>query len=197
MIRKAKKHDINEIYSLYRDYSLNVEKIHEPEYATTVQQDGFLVALEDKNDIEKRIESNFLFHVYEENGKILGYININKEIYFPEDADNIIWFDKALKQMYFHSKTAIVLHEIIVARNQHEKGIATQLLEQSKQAVVDAGYTDIFSIVTLAPVTNCPSLIFHTKNVFERACVTMPIELFGMKNYMSVLFHLPINDTFH
>lgn len=27
-------------------------------------------------------------------GKIAGYIDINKEIYFPEDAENIIWFKK-------------------------------------------------------------------------------------------------------
>lgn len=189
MIRKATVADLEAIYQLYIKYKLNISRINDTKYAAKAQHDGFLIALEDKKDLKKRIQENFLFNVFDENGKIIGFINVNKEIYFPEEADNIIWFNKIVKEHYFHNDKSIVLHDIVVDDAYKGKGVAKQLLEDSQQAIVKAHYTHLYSIVTIAPLTNCPSIIFHTKNRFERACVTMPIDLFGLKNLQSILFY--------
>lgn len=189
MIRKAEKTDLDQIFHLYRENALDISRIDDLSYAAKAQADGFVVALEGREEVEKRIERNFLFHVYEEDNEIQGFIIINKEIYFPKGEDNIIWFDHTIKSNYFTGKDSITLHEIIVTRDYRERGIGKQLLESTSTALRENGYKHLFSIVTFAPVTNMPSVIFHTKNGFERACVTMPFDLFGMKNYMSVLFH--------
>ncbi len=192
MIRKATINDLEQIHSLYKEYSLDISHSGDIGYATKFQRDGFLIAVENKEDIAKRIQNDTLYDVFEENNKIAGFININKEIYFPEEADNIIWFDNESKQKYFHADTAITLHEIIIDQVYKGNGIGKQLLEYSLRKLKEKDYTDLFSIIALAPLTNCASLLFHTRNGFERACVTMPIELFGLKNYQSLLFHKKI-----
>lgn len=193
MIRKATPDDLETIFSLYEANSLDISRITDPVYATKVQRDSFLIALEDKNEMLDRIQSNLLFLVYETEGKVVGFININKEIYFPEDADNIIWFDDSLKKSYFHSDTSITFHEIIIDREYKGQGIGKKLLDESLKTLKEKQYTDLFSIVAFAPVTNCASLLFHERNEFQRACVSMPFDLFGLKNYMSLLFHKQIN----
>lgn len=189
MIRKATQDDIDAVFRLYEHHSLDISRVNDNEYAAEVQRDGFLIALETKEEMAERIEKNYLFHVYEDAGKIIGFINLNKEIYFPEDADNAIWLDKDLKKSYFHGSDSITLHEIIVDHENKRQGIATQLLESCNEILRNAHYNHLFSIVAFGPLTNCPSLIFHAKNGFERACATMPFDLFGLKNYMSLLFH--------
>lgn len=192
MIRKATLDDLDLIYSLYKSYSLDISRIDDPEYATYVQMNGFLIDLENKQRFEERIKNNLLFNVFYQSREILGFVVVNKEIYFPKEADNIIWFDKRLKDAYFHSDKSTVLHEIIVDRYHTRKGIGSQLLEFSIKKLGGLGYTDLFSIVATGPLTDCPSILFHTKSKFKRACVTKPIDLFGLKNYESLLFHRDI-----
>jgi len=192
MIRKATINDLENIYSLYQANSLDISRATDAAYATKVQHDGFLVALDNKDDIRERIQTNFLFNVYGLDGKVAGFITINKEVYFPEDSDNIMWFNNKLKAIYYHSDTFMTLHEIIVDQTYKGKGIGKMLLEDSLKTLKEKKYTDLFSIVTTGPVTNCASLLFHTRNGFERACVSMPDDLFGLKNYQSLLFHKQI-----
>ncbi len=192
MIRKATPDDLESIYSLYKANSLDITNLVDPTYATKIQRDGFLLDLEEKSDILERIQTNTIFNVYELEGNVVGFININKEIYFPEDSDNIIWFDNDLKNKYYHRDSSITLHEILISQTHKEQGIGKQLLENSLQILKEMDYTDLFSIVVFAPLTNCASVLFHAKNGFERACVSMPTDLFGLKNYQSVLFHLQI-----
>jgi|ERR1700722_6583137 len=192
MIRKATINDLENIYSLYQANSLDISRLTDAEYSTRVQHDGFLVALDNKDDIRERIQTNFLFNVYEVEGNIAGFITINKEVYFPEDSDNIMWFSDKLKAIYYHSDTFMTLHEIIVDQSYKGKGIGKVLLEDSLKTLKEKKYTDLFSIVTTGPVTNCASLLFHTRNDFERACVSMPDDLFGLKNYQSLLLHKKI-----
>ena len=193
MIRKATNDDLENIYSLYQANSLDIPRVTDASYATRVQHDGFLVALDDKTDILERIQINFLFNVYELDGKVAGFITINKEVYFHEDSDNIMWFSNKLKEIYYHSNTFMTLHEIIVDQTYKGKGIGKMLLEDSLKTMKEKQYTDLFSIVTTGPLTNCASLLFHTRNGFERACVSMPDDLFGLKNYQSLLLHKRIN----
>lgn len=189
MIRKATTNDLEDIDFLYNSHSLDISRVTDTIYATKVQRDGFLIALDSKNDIYERIQTNFLFNVYEMQDKIVGFVIINKEVYFPEDSDNIIWFNKKLKENYYHSDTFITLHEIIVNQTYRRKGIASFLLEDSLKILKEKHYTDLFSIVATGPLTNCASLLFHTRNEFERACISMPDDLFELKNYQSLLFH--------
>src|SRR5260221_14612694 len=104
MIRKANLYDLEAIYSLYTAYLLDISRVHDPAYASTVQRDGFTVAPASKEKLAQRIENNVLFNIFEADEEMLGFININREIYFPEDSDKIIWFSKAFKDNYFHNE---------------------------------------------------------------------------------------------
>ncbi|PIS22871.1 hypothetical protein COT49_03120 [candidate division WWE3 bacterium CG08_land_8_20_14_0_20_40_13] len=192
MIRKAMINDIENIWKLHEDFRLDVSMVNDNDYLAKSQGNGFIVSDSTKEEIKKRIEGSLLFNVWEEDGKIVGLIDVNKEIYFPEEADNIIWLDKDLKSEYFHGNEGITLHYVAVDENYRGKGIATSLYKNSLETLKGKGYKHLFSIVTIAPVTNCPSIIWHTKMDFKRACVTMPIDLFGLKDYMSLLFYRPI-----
>jgi len=192
VIRKANQADLDQIWKLHADYILDVNRVAEPEYGAEVQSRGFIVSESTKDDIAERIDKSVIFNVYEENGRILGLIDINKELYFPEDAENIIWTSDELKHSYFHRDDSIVLHYIAVDKDYSGMGISKKLFVDAIKQLAVAGFKDLFSIVTTGPLTNCPSVIWHTKVGFDRACVTMPIDLFGLKNYTSLLFHRKI-----
>lgn len=189
MIRKADQTDLDQIWQLHADYILDVSLVAEPKYGAEVQSRGFIVSESTKVDIAKRIDNSVIFNVYEENGRILGLIDINREIYFPEEAGNIIWTSNELKNSYFHRNDSIVLHYIAVDKGSKGKGISNKLFINAVNQLEATGFKDLFSIVTTGPLTNCPSIIWHTKMSFDRACVTMPIDLFGLKDYTSLLFH--------
>ncbi|HOZ03479.1 MAG TPA: GNAT family N-acetyltransferase [Candidatus Woesebacteria bacterium] len=91
--------------------------------------------------------------------------------------------------MYFEDEKSIALHQIVVAKEHQGKGVATKLLQSAIKELSNKKINHLFSIVTTGPVTNCPSIIWHTAMGFNRACVTSPIDLFGLKNYTSLLFH--------
>lgn len=192
MIRKANHADLDQIWKLHADYILDVNRVAEPEYGAEVQSRGFIVSESTKDDIAKRIDKSLIFNVYEENGQILGLIDINKEIYFPEDAENIIWTSDELKNSYFHRDDSIVLHYIAVDMDSRGKEISKKLFDSGVKQLAVVGFKDLFSIVTTGPLTNCPSIIWHTKMGFDRACVTIPIDLFGLRNYTSLLLHKKI-----
>jgi len=192
MIRRALLSDLDNVYDLYSIQSTDISQINNSEYSAQVQTNGFIVPLESKESIKDQIQNHFLFNVYESDGEITGFIDFNKEIYFPEEADNIIWLDKKLKDVYFHDDSSIALHEIVVNKEHRGKGVGRKLLENAISELSSRKYQHIFSIVALSPLTNCPSIIFHTKNKFERVCVTMPINLFGLENYQSLLFYKKI-----
>lgn len=192
MIRKATLDDIDQIWKLHTDYIFDVNRVSESDYGTQVQSRGFIVADLTREDVLTRIQKSHIFNVYEEDGKVLGLIDINKEIYFPEEATNIVWLDSKLKEKYFRGDKSIALHYIAVDSCAKGKNIAKQLFGDALTQLAQKGYTDLFCIVTTGPLTNCPSIIWHTKQGFHRACVTLPIDLFGLKYYTSLLFHLSI-----
>jgi len=189
MIRKALLSDLDSVYELYCSQSVDASQIRSSEYSTQIQKNGFIFPLENRETIKDQIQNHFLFKVYESDGKIIGFIDFNKEIYFPEEANNCIWLDKKLKDVYFHDDSSIALHEIVINKEHRGKGIGKKLLENAIDELSTKKYQHIFSIVALSPLTNCPSIIFHTKNKFERVCATMPINLFGLENYQSLLFY--------
>ncbi len=188
MIRKAIPSDIDQIWQIHSSYILDTTQTGDPTYTTTVQKQGFLLDLETKNEFGSRITNDTSFFVWDESNVVLGFIDINKEIYFPQEADNIIWMEEGLKENYFNDPRSTVLHTIAVKSDQKEKGIASRLLIHTIRELKKQDYQKIFSIVVFGSVTNCPSLLFHSRHGFRRACVSMPMDLLGIKNYQSLLF---------
>jgi L-amino acid N-acyltransferase YncA len=129
MIRPATIKDFKAIEKIYQSHLLDQQKVAQPNYAAKMQKSGFLLHLSNTSERQKRLTTSQLFKVYEKGGQILGFIDINKEIYFPEQASNILWFDQKLKREYFHGKNSTVLHLIAVNPKTTHKGIANQLLQ--------------------------------------------------------------------
>jgi predicted GNAT superfamily acetyltransferase len=186
-IAPAKTTDIGGIKKIYEFFKLDVSRVGDPNYCNMVQQRGFTVSTGSSDDLGERLNSSTLLNVAKNNrGMIIGYIDISKEEYFPESADDMIWLSKTAKQKYYHSDKAITLHHI--ASSSQNKGTATKLYYDAENRLKNSGYKYIFSIVTTSPLTNLPSIAWHTKNGFKRVCTHPPINLFGLKNYQSVLF---------
>lgn len=188
MIRKATVDDLNSIWQLFQSAVLDTIKIKEINYLVKTQKYGFIVSDSNKEEIKSRITNSTIFNVCEENNKIIGFIDFNKEIYFPERAENIVWFDQSLKKEYFHGDKNIALHLVITNGEARNHGIASKLLIGALKNLKKQGIKYIFSIITTGPLTNCPSIIWHTKMGFSRACVTHPIDIFGLKNYTGLLY---------
>lgn len=195
MIRKATVNDSQAILGILQSFVLDITQLGNPQYESKVQKQGIFVDNGDftLEEINRRVVESIINNVWEENGKIVGIVDVNREVYFPENADNIIWFDEKRKENYYRSDKAVELHLIAVSSNYHGKGIATKLFVNALVKLKELGYTDLYSILMFGPVTDCPSIIWHAKNGFSRACVTMPIDLFGIKNYQSLLMHRRIN----
>lgn len=191
MIRKAAAEDLEEIQKLHGQYILDISKVNDPEYGAKVQNEGFTVS-SGESDLLKRIQESLIFNVSIVDGRLAGYIDINKEIYFPEDAENIIWLNTDLKNVYFHQEDSIKLHHIATSPDFRGKGIASELLNKSLEELKEKGYKHLFAIVTTSPLTNNASIAFHEKMGFKKVCITKPIDLFSLKNYESLLFYKQI-----
>ena len=196
MIRRAQESDLDQIYFLYRQYVLDVNKINDSSYVSKVEKEGFTIETSDKEDLLNRIKNDVIFNVFEQDGQIVGYIDFNKEVYFPEEAENIIWLDQKTKEEYFQEERSIVLHYIAVDLKHTKRGIARELLQKSEEELRSKAYRYLFAIITTGPVKNYPSIRFHEKMGFTRVCKTLPIELFGIKNYESELYKKGILDIF-
>lgn len=191
MIRKANVKDLKQVKRLHDLYVLDVSRLSNPNYIAKVKKEGFTVS-PGKSDLSRRIHESQIFDVYEIDGKIAGYIDINKEVYFPEEADNIVWVDPKLKTLYFKGKDTTCLHHIAVLPEHKKKGVASKLFKNSLEKLRTKGVKYLFAIITTGPVANKPSIVFHQKMGFIKACETKPIDLFGLKNYESVLFYRKI-----
>jgi len=194
MIRKAQPDDIEQIKQIYFHYLLDTDQINEQnqDYIAQVEQTGFTVS-PGKTDLLNRIKQSQIFNVLERNDKILGYIDLNKEIYFPEKATNISWTDQNLKSTYFHDQDSIALHHIAVLPEFKQQGFANKLFDHAMLQLKELRKKHLFAIVTTGPVVNKPSIIFHQKMGFKQVCQTAPIDLFGLKGYESVLFYRKIS----
>lgn len=188
MIRDAAATDLENIYRLYQSHFLDLSKLDNRPYTSEIQKTGFMLGLETVEDIKERIKKDHIFRVFEQAGDIFGFINVNQEIYFPEDATNAVWSNLKAKEEYFRSQNSITLHTIAVSKDHYHQRIATDLLNSCIVDLKAQGFTNLFSITMLGPVADNASIGFHTKVGFSKVCVTKPADLFGIKNYESVLF---------
>lgn len=185
-IRPAKSTDIEAIYTIYEKVSLDRSQLGNVAYETEIQKKGFLLGLENKSHYEKWLQEAYLFLVVEEDGKIIGYIvGDHREKYYDDEYKT--WFDEKLKDLYYHSPHAMTVSCIALDPEYSKKGIASGLLTALEEKLRAEKYKYLFSIITMAPVTNCPSLLFHTKKEFRRIAMGRPRRLFELDNYVGIL----------
>jgi len=187
MIRKVTLKDLNSIFDIYSSYCIDRKRVEDTIYQYGIQESGFFLGLDKKETIRDLIHSANLFLVDEYNGEIRGYIVFSKEADFKDDNYKI-WIDTASKNNYYNNPYAISVYRIAICKEYKAKGVASELQKKSEQILEKEGIKIIFSTVTVAPLTNCPSLLFHHRNGFRRVAIGLPRTLFSLKNYSSILF---------
>ncbi len=185
-IRKATIEDLDPIFAIYQRVALDRSKLGDVSYESQVQKNGFLLGLESKDDYQQLIHEAYQFLVAEDNGSLLGYIIADHREKFYDDEYKT-WFDEELRGIYYTSSHAMTVAGIAVDPNSDKKGVATQLLQILEQQLIAEGFTHLYSIITLAPLTNCPTIVFHSKNGFKRIAMGRPRPLFDLENYSGAL----------
>lgn len=188
MITQATTADLDDVYFIYETLSLKREKINDLNYQTTLQKDGFLLGLETKEDYKRLITEACEFLVYKEDDKVVGYAIADHRDKFLDDEYKR-WFDEQLKDTYYNDHSAMTLSVVAIKKEKAGTGIATSLLKKLESNLKNKGIIHLYSIVTIAPITNCPSIVFHAKNGFRRVAMGVPRTLFNLENYSAILLY--------
>lgn len=188
MLRKATVEDLEEIYSIYNSLSLKRENLQLLDYQADVQKEGFLLGLETKENYENLIREAFEFLIYEENNEILGYVVADHRDKFIDDEYKK-WFNVDNKDIYYKSADAMTVSILAIKKDKARKGIATMLLDELSNILRGEKIKHLYSIITISPVTNCPSILFHAERGFKRIAMGIPRKLFDLDNYSAILFY--------
>lgn len=192
-IRRATLEDLDSLNNIHTKVILDRSKLGDASYEADIQNKGFLLGTDDPHDIAEEITGAHEFLVFEEENKLLGYAiadHREEERYYDDEYKT--WFDLALKELYYSSPKAMSLSTIATDPDSIKKGVATALLKSLEYNLLGERFTHLFSIVSLAPLTNCPSLLWHTKNGFKRLTMGKPRKLFELDNYSAVLLYKEI-----
>ncbi len=189
-IRKAMLEDLPRIRGIYNKVKLDRTKVGEPSYEAEIQKKGFLLGTDDPHRLEEELENAFELLVAEKSGNIEGYLiaDHRDEQKFYDDEYKT-WFDMELKDFYYKDTKGMTLATIAVDPNSFQKGVASQLLNFLETQLKKENFKYLFSIVTAAPLTNCPTIIWHTKNGFKRLAMGRPRKLFDINNYVGILLY--------
>ncbi|MFA7301541.1 MAG: GNAT family N-acetyltransferase [Candidatus Shapirobacteria bacterium] len=189
-IRKFELSDLDQIYGIYQKVSLNRNKIGNSEYETLIQKNGFLLGLDTKEDLEKEIDKANYVTVAEENNIIVGYLiaDDSDDQKFNDDEYKT-WFDNDLKTIYYYNQKVMTLATIAVDPEYGGKGVGKILFEELIQWLKNNNYEYIFSIMTMAPLTNCATVLWHTKMGYKRLAMGRPRKLFNLENYVGILMY--------
>ena len=191
MVRKATVGDLDEIFSIYNKVKLDRTRLGDSSYAASIQRNGFLLGLDDRGTLEKELSSAYEFLVAEQETKIVGYLIADhaKEQKFYDDEYKT-WFDLQVKDFYYQSPKGMSIESVVIDPDYSRKGIADQLLQSLERKLRNEFFEKLFSIVTIAPVTNCPTIVWHTKNGFKRLAMGKPRErFFDLDWYSGVLLY--------
>src|SRR3990170_4403071 len=190
MIRSATPDDLGSIVKIYNKVRLDRKKLGNIRYETELQKNGFLLGIDTPEKILEEIKETYDFLVEEKNGKISGYLVANHRDHQKfYDDEYKTWFDLELKDFYYNNPKGMTIATLAVDPSFTGKGVATKLLKFLEENLKKEDFKYLFSIVTLAPITNCPTIIWHTKNGFRRFAMGRPRRLFDLDNYSGVLFY--------
>lgn len=190
MIRTAKKADIGNLESIYNKIKLDRAKLNNPAYEAEVQKKGFLLGTDAPHSLDEELLHAYSLLVKEHEGKIIGYLiaDHRDEQKFYDDKYKT-WFDLTLKQAYYNDPHGMTIATIATDSDYMRKGVATELLRRLEEKLMKDSFRFLFSIVTLTPLTNTPSIIWHTKNGFRRLAMGRPRKLFQLDNYSAMLLY--------
>ncbi|HZZ98541.1 MAG TPA: GNAT family N-acetyltransferase [Candidatus Saccharimonadia bacterium] len=190
MVRLATKDDVATLEIIHEAVTLNRTKIDDPIYAEAIQRKGFMLGNDSPHAIEHEIEQAYCAVVCERNGNIVGYsfADVRIEQKFSDDEYKT-WFDLKLKDLYYNDPKIITLADVVVHPDFAGQGIATEMLGFVADKLKTEQFTHLFSIVTIAPLTNTASLLWHTKRGFHRLSMGRPRRLFELDNYAGLLLY--------
>lgn len=190
MIRKATPDDLEKLLAIHNKVRLDRSQLGNPQYEAHIQKTGFLLGIDEPHSLEEELEGAYQFLVAEEDGEVKGFLiaDHREEQKFYDDEYKT-WFDLELKDTYYKSEKGMTVAVVAVDPDYAGKGIATEMLKHLEDQLSQEGFEYLFSIVTMAPLTNCSSLIWHTKNGFKRLAIGVPRKLFELDNYAAVLFY--------
>jgi L-amino acid N-acyltransferase YncA len=190
MIRKATLQDLDSIDLLYKQMSIDRLRLDESKYSTSIQQNGFLLGSTDRSSLERKVKDSYEFLVTEEENKIVGFLianHLEEEKFYDDEYKT--WFNASIKYFYLHNPKGMSIDYIVVDPNWSGQGLATQMLNKLAQRLSSESYEKLFSIITISPITNCPSLIWHSKNGFKRLAMSKPREMFGFDWHAGILLY--------
>ncbi|MEK7165787.1 MAG: GNAT family N-acetyltransferase [Patescibacteria group bacterium] len=188
MVRKARVTDIKSILNIYNKVKLDRGRLGDVLYESEIQKNGFLLGLDTSDTFIKEVNEAYMFIVDEDGDKIVGYLiadHSEEQKYYDDEYKT--WFDPELKNFYYQNPKGMTLASIAVDPQYGRKRIAAGLLSCLEDRLIKESYQYLFSIVTLAPVTNCPSITWHSKNGFKRLAMGKPRRLFDLDNYSGIL----------
>lgn len=188
MIRAAQLSDLSQIWHIYQSVTLDRSRMDDPAYQYQLQKNGFLLGQDTRVDLQRLIIEADLFLVSVDGDQLNGYIIADKSDTFQDDEYKT-WFDETVKDIYFNSPSIMCIHTLAVNPDSNHTGVASQLLAEFEQQLKLKGITHLFSIITLGPLTNCASLLFHTKRGSKRLAVSRPRRMFELDHYASVLLY--------
>lgn len=191
MIRKATQNDLDGIIAIYNAVKLDRSKLGDVAYETQIQKNGFLLGLDDAGTFTKEINDAYAFLVSIENNKVVGYLiaDHSDDQKFYDDQYKT-WFDEDLKDFYYQNPKGMTIASLAVDPDFGHKGIATALLHVLEEQLVKESFEKLFSIITVGPLTNCPSIIWHTRHGFQRLAMGRPRKnLFNLAWYSGILMY--------
>ncbi|MDQ3099300.1 MAG: GNAT family N-acetyltransferase [bacterium] len=186
MIRNTTINDLESLDTIKNKVKLDPARLDDCEYQYTIQKTGFLLGSDEIYDAKALLNKAEEFLVLEEGNKIKGFISCDHEDKYLDDEYKT-WFSEDAKSIYYSDPKATSIYAVAVDLECAQSGVASSLLGALEQRLMQKGFRYLFSIVTMSPVTNCPSLLFHSRNNFKRVAMGRPRELFGLKNFASVL----------
>lgn len=184
-IRKATASDFEQIKHIKDELAINLSKLGDSAYHYTIQTRGFLIP-GDYTKTDHSVDIKKIFFVCEDDSKILGYLRVDEEHEMSDDSGTY-WYKPEFNDIYFSSPHACV-GGVGVLPEAEGKGIGTKLLQAAITEVKNKGISYLFSFITMGPVTNVPSMLFHEKNGFQRVMYSLPEDLFGMHDYQCYVY---------
>jgi N-acetylglutamate synthase-like GNAT family acetyltransferase len=188
LIRSAQIDDLSKIFEIYTSSTLKRDLLYDRGYRYRIQKSGFLLGLDTKESLGLLIDDAHFFLVAEDENEIQGYLIADHNDKFIDDEYKT-WFDPEIKELYYNSNNVMSVHTLAVHPSYKGKGVASHLISNLVLKLKEEGIKYLFSIVTLGPLTNCASLLFHTKRGLKRLAMGSPRTLFDLENYSSVLMY--------